>query len=279
MPIDIAAKLSKCRNYSEARPILETLGASRSSHELMQLYFAQPDNSPYKTRFLDTVVQEMEDDDKKLGGPHDKGKIIEGENGENGEKKTQEYELTGTGVAKSSSGPDLTKVGTEKGPVGDAGAQPTEDQMKEMGGMPPGMGMPGMMPGGMPPEVAKQMENAMAGAPPMNPMQQMRYTQEMVKATVGPLYNEVKGIKEAIAKIDNKIQETTMKTVELKIPGGNELVIPKVQESLPGQLSWEMGTQPAPPRVDLAEKRQRIIEKDAILTLKTKNGDLSHMYQ
>lgn len=298
MPLDIAAKLADCRNYTQARPMLEMLGASRSSHELMQLYFAQPENSPYRTRFLDTVVQEMEDgiDTKKVKPEGlDKGKIEEMHNkemGENGEKKLTEYEITGSLNAKGSSGEAPAHEGTDKGTtVGDSAAQPVENQLKEMPQMPGMPGIPGMPPAtqqmgmpGVPPELQHQMEQAMTKMPAMNPMQQMRYTQEMVKNMVTPLYNNLAGIKEAITKLDNKIQETQAKSIPLNIPGGENLVMPQgpLREIAPtgyeGIPGFANGAQPPPPRKDINAKRQLIIEKDRILRTTRNNKDVSQMY-
>ena len=298
MPLDIATKLAACRNYTEARPMLEFLGASKSSHELMQLYYAQPENSPYRTRFIDTVIQEMEDGidtEKHKGGPHDQGKIDEmhnGEHGENGEKKLKEYEITGSLSSTGSSGEAPAHEGDNKPPtVGDSSAQPTENQLKEqMPGMPgnyppPGtqqMGPPQMGMPGVPPELQHQMEQAMTKMPAMNPMQQMRYTQEMVKKMVTPLYQNLAGIKEAITKLDSKIQETQAKSIPLNIPGGENLVIPQnIRETIPqgyDPTGIASGAQPPPPRKDINAKRQLIIEKDRILRTTKDHKDVSQMY-
>ena len=291
MPIDIAAKLAACRNYTEARPMLELLGASKSSHELMQLYYAQPENSPYRTRFIDTVIQEMEDgiDTKKVKPEGlDKGKIEEMHNNEhegNGEKKLKEYEITGSLSSASSSGSEPAKEGTEKGTtVGDSAAQPVENQLKEQAPGMPGMPQPQMGVPGVPPELAQAMEQSMAKMPPMNPMQQMRYTQEMVKNMVTPLYTNLAGIKEAITKLDSKIQETQAKTIPLNIPGGENLVFPQgpIRETMPtgyeGIPGFASGAQPPPPRKDIAAKRQLIVEKDRILTTTKNHKDVSQMY-
>ena len=291
MPLDIAAKLAACRNYTDAKPILEMFNASGSSHELMQLYFAQPENSPYRTRFISTVTQEIENDidpEKHKGGPHDQGKIGEQENNngeKNGEKGTQEYEITGSKTSTSSSSEAPAMEGDNKPPtVGDSSVQPTENQMKEQ--MP---GMPGMMPPqmgvpGVPPELQHAMEQSMAKMPPMNPMQQMKYTQEMVKGFVTPLYVDLKGIKEAIAKLDTKIQETQVKSVPLSIPGGEKLVYPSnVRETVfpspnPGGIMGT-GAQPTPSTRDVNDIRQKIVEQDAIITATKQNKDTGHIYQ
>ena len=298
MPLDIATKLAACRNYTEARPMLEFLGASKSSHELMQLYYAQPENSPYRTRFFDTVIQEMEDgiDSKKVKPEGlDPGKIIEqnGENGKNGEKKLKEYEITGSLSSTGSSGEAPAHEGDNKPTtVGDSSVQPTENQLKEqMPGMPGMPQVPGMPPAtqqmgmpGVPPELQHQMEQAMTKMPAMNPMQQMRYTQEMVKNMVTPLYQNLAGIKEAITKLDSKIQETQAKSIPLNIPGGENLVMPQgpLREIAPtgyeGIPGFANGAQPPPPRKDIAAKRQLIIEKDRILRTTKNHKDVSQMY-
>ncbi len=288
MPIDIAAKLAACRTYTESRPMLEMLGASKSSHELMQLYFAQPENSPYRVRFLDTVVQEMEDgiETKKVGdGGADKGNIKENHIPGEEEKKLKEYEITGPLNSTSSSSDKPAPEGTDKGiTVGDSAANPTENQMKEMPGGMPGMQQPQMGIPGMPPEMAQQMEQTMAKMPPMNPMQQMRYIQEMVKSMVTPLYQAIPGIKETLSKLDTKIQEIQIKSVPLNIPGGDSLVMPTgpIQEiGRPGYETpgYSNGAQPPPPRKDITAKRQLIMEKDTILRATKNHQDVSQMYQ
>jgi len=261
--IDIAQKLSACRNYTQAKPILETVGASRASHELMQLYFAQPDNSPYRTRFLTTVVQEVEDGintEKSKSGPHDKGKLQEVDNG----------------TSTQSSGDKPEDEGIKKGiSSGDSLAEPTESQMKE--GL---MGMPGM--DGLPPEMQQQFMGAMNKAPPMNPLQQMKMMQYTIKeAMKGPMQT-IQRLQESVKSLDSKIQEMETKSITLDINGGDKLSLPRIQETLPsGPIGPEYGygAQPPPSRDNLTEKRMRIQETDRILTITKKGGDVSQMYQ
>jgi hypothetical protein len=260
MGLDISAKLMGCRNYTEAKPILETLGASKASHELMQLYYAQPENSPYKTRFMGTVVQELEDGietKKDKSGPHDEGKINEVDGGQ----------------STQSSGDKPEMEGQNKGTVvGDSSAQPTESQMKET----PMMGMPGM-----PPEIQQQMMTGLEKQPPMNPLQQMKMMQYTIQETLkGPLA-EIKRIGEGLAAIDSKIQEMETKSVSLEIPGGNDLVTPKynIQETMPTpQNQVGYGAQPQP-QSNIEEKRMQISEADRIMTAKKDGKDVSTMYQ
>jgi len=202
--MSIKDKLIACKSYEEARPIMETLNASATAHELMGLSYSIQEKQPtHAKRFRDKVIQEMEDAEenkKRMQDDEDSVKEADG------------------GVSKqSSSTTGLEKQGEEHTAPEEASAQP--DKKDQMGVAINEMGQyPQQMAGQMAPQMAPQGQQPYGGQhpPQMTPQQQISYTvTETVRRILNP---EIRKINEAIKAIDRKVQETQQqqpKTLEL----------------------------------------------------------------
>jgi hypothetical protein len=191
MEQSIKDKLLSCRTYDDAKPILETIGAGVSAHELARTaYSIQAKQPTVAHQFLTTVIQETEDEEEK--------------------KKVQEVD--GGSSEQSSSTTGLEKVGSEENAAESFHTQTDKkDQMgvpiNEVGGFPPQ--------GQMPPQVPQQQMGGGCGGTPqmppqMNPQQQMQYTVQEIARHFAPQF---KNMQEAIKTLDKKIQETQKEQV------------------------------------------------------------------
>lgn len=183
--MDCAARkklIKEATTYPQVEKVLQEALISKSGMELArtayQIREAQPKLAEH---FLDTVIQEMEDKDKKV----------------------QEYEGGQSEQASNRADPlpDEIKNKTPDGAKPDTEATGTEDQMRE-----DIMSM-------MDPSIAQQMMPH--NMPPMSLPQQIKQMQYTVKRMLGPVLKEVqtlktenKQLREAIAAMDNKIRET-----------------------------------------------------------------------
>jgi len=182
----IKDRLMACKSYAEAKPILETVGAGLSAHELLHTAFSiqakQPDVAK---QFLHTVIQEVED-------------------------LTKIKETDGGIGHQSSSTTGVQKIGKEvDAPEGMAQQYDPKDQMgvpiNETYGMMPPMGQATPPMGQAIPPVAQR--------PPMQPQQmggfqqpnQIQYAVQEALRQFAPYHNKVV---EAIKALDKKIEET-----------------------------------------------------------------------
>jgi len=222
----IKDKLMACKSYAEAKPILETVGAGLSAHELLHTAFSiqakQPDVAQ---QFLHTVIQEVEN-------------------------LTKIKETDGGASHQSSSTTGVEKIGKEvDAPEGMAKQYDPKDQMgvpinETYGMMPPmGQGMPPMAP--KPPMAPQQM----GGFQQPNP--QIQYAVQEALRQFAPYHNK---IVEAIKALDKKIAETVK---EVNAPKSLEIGSRMGNVKTPRTLIKETTENP---EQELALRRQQIEE-------------------
>lgn len=192
-------KLKSCRTFAEAEKILETAGAGKASKELLRLGFAVKEKQPdIFENNLQTVIQEIEDDEEEKKKDMDTQEVDGGES----------HDSTTTGEL-----PQVADIAPHADTEGMNSVTDTKDQMgaivneahSGMNSIPP-MQPPGGMPNPM-----QQAGNGMypgcppmAGQPQMPPQQNaMQYTMNQVHA----LANQMKAMQEAIQTINKKVQE------------------------------------------------------------------------
>lgn len=201
--MDCAARkklIKEATTYPQVEKVLQEAHISRSGMELArtayQIREAQPKLSEH---FLDTVIREMEDH----------------------EKKVQEYEGGQSEQASNRADPLPNEIKNKTSDGGNPSTQATgtEDQMRE-----DIMSM-------MDPSIAQQMMPH--NMPPMTLPQQIKQMQYTVKRMLGPIIKEVqtlraenKQLKEAISAMDTKIRETQQRnSIALEIsPKGNSKI-------------------------------------------------------
>ena len=173
------------KDYADAKKIMETVeGLSESAYTLAQTaYQIKETQPPIARNFLKTVIQEMDDCEKKV------------------------EETDGGEEHQSSSTTGLEQIGKkEPAPEGMTSDTDVKDQMGvPIGEMAPPMGMP---PQGVPPPQQPPMQQP--------PQQQMQYTIQEATAIRG----QFKSIHEAIKSLDKKITETQnsqVKSIEVGI--------------------------------------------------------------
>jgi hypothetical protein len=182
-------KLLSCRTYAEAKPILETSKVGLSAHELAHTAFSIQEKQPeLRDSFLKTVIQEMEDCEKKV------------------------EETDDNSDHQSSSTDGLEKVGTEHdAPEGMGNQYDPKDQMGvAINETFPQMPMQPPQAGGFQQQAPPMQPPMQPPRPPMNPQQQMQYTiseavRSEISRTVAPYYNK---LVEAVKALDTKVQET-----------------------------------------------------------------------
>ena len=186
----IKNKLLSCKSYDEARPILETVQAGVAVHKLFTTAYGIQAKQPTVAHdFLNTAIQEMEDDDDN------KMKIVKEADGGKSEGSTST-----TGLEKVGSESDAAESFHAQADKKDQMGVAINEAFPPQGGMPPQQ-QPPMQPqqqmggqcGGAPPQ---------GGMPPMNPQQQMQYT---INET---LRQNIVKVQEAVKALDKKIQET-----------------------------------------------------------------------
>lgn len=260
-------KLLNAKNWQEATNVLETVHAGPGVKKLVETAFAVKETQPhYAEQFMTSAIKEMEDDEKNHKSP---------DLPKNGSQEKPTSELNPSpdseGDAEGSSSVDGTKKEGSDAPNSDIESMQTasgEDQMKEMGGMPPLA----------PPLQQGMMNNAMngKGMPPGYPtvpqMQQMQY---MINETVKgwkkqfqSALQEIQKLKAANVALDGKLKETMSKNPTMFGPKSMSLdmrpVGQKTQET--ERMDTNMGPVNVPKktwnRAAIQETRQKVSEID-----------------
>ena len=214
---NIGARLRSCNCIADARKVLQEAKAGPAVKKLVETAYALRDQDNIKRSFIDSAIQEMDDDPK--GSEPFVAKVGEGEDDVDKQVKESGDIVSGSGTSGSEQSSDTVqpypKEGTE-GQVTGLESASGEDQMKE--GMPPPNGMPQ---GAMPPIAPQLMQGMQPQLPPgLNPavMQQMQYT---VKEALRPFLTQLGRQQEAIKALDSRLRETETNKASMTLDIGS----------------------------------------------------------
>jgi hypothetical protein len=232
--------LKECTTIQEAMPLIR--GKPETFRTLVETAYTlknhpNPAQQAIGDNFLSKAIREM-DADEQPTPHHDDGVKPKGDH------FVKEEELpggnkSGTEGSEQSSSSKPKEEGTTE-PDGDmeSPGMSTENQMTEVGQMPP---MSPMTPPGLDPSLVQQLGAGMPQPPPMTMPQQVQQMQYTVKEYLKPVLNRmaqqekhIKYQQEAIKVLTAKVQETVSLKNGLDLNGFKERqILPKVQETLP----------------------------------------------